>query len=121
MKILVVDDDPGVRELVEDFLRSRGYEVDTAADGEAALEKIARQTPDLLLLDLMMPGINGMDVLRQLPPSARDLPVIVVTAVTEEEVGRAALRSGAIDYVTKPIDLAYLERTVATALLPRQA
>jgi two-component system OmpR family response regulator len=116
-KILVVDDDPGVRELLDDFLRSRGYEVDTASDGAAALAALHRFTPDLVLLDLMMPGINGMQVLRDRPESAREVPVIVVTAVTEEEIGRAALRAGAMDYVTKPIDLLYLERTIATALL----
>jgi CheY-like chemotaxis protein len=120
LKVLTVDDDPGVRELIEDFLKARGYDVYAVGSGEAALEEIRRDRPDLLILDLMMPGMNGMEVLRRLREEGEELPVIVATAVTEEEVGRAALRQGARDYVTKPIDLAYLERSIAALLLSRE-
>jgi DNA-binding response OmpR family regulator len=119
-RILAVDDDPGVRELLNDFLSARGYTVETVADGPSALAAVQRNPPDLLLLDLMMPGMTGMDVLRRLHGSSQRMPVIVVTAVTEEEVGRTALSSGAVDYITKPIDLAYLERAVSTALMKTQ-
>lgn len=119
-RILIVDDDPGVRELLQDYLKSRGYTVEAAADGLSTLEAVRRDPPDLLLLDLMMPGMNGMEVLRKLPLSAKGMTVIVVTAVTEEDVGRAALRAGAMDYITKPIDLAYLEQAVAAALMKKQ-
>lgn len=119
-RILVVDDDPGVRELLQDFLRSRGYQVETAVDGPTTLEIARHDPPDLLLLDLMMPGMNGMEVLRQLPSTAKHTSVIVVTAVTEEDVGRAALDAGAVDYVTKPIDLAYLEQAISAVLLKNQ-
>ena len=119
-RILVVDDDPGVRELLQDYLKSRGYTVETVADGLSTLEAVRRDPPDLLLLDLMMPGMNGMEVLRKLPSSAKDMTVIVVTAVTEEDVGRAALGAGAVDYITKPIAIAYLEQAVPADLMKKQ-
>jgi DNA-binding response OmpR family regulator len=119
LKILVVDDDPGVRELLTDFLCSRHHQADAVADGPTALAWIAASPPDLVLLDIMMPGMNGLEFMRQLPASAAGMPIIVVTAVGDEEVGRAALKAGAADYVTKPIDLKYLEVTINAVLLPR--
>lgn len=116
MRILAVDDDPSARELLADFLASRGYRVQTAADGPTALEILSRDPPDLLLLDLLMPGMTGMEVLRRMPESARTVPVIVITAVTEEDVGRAALRAGAKEYVTKPLDLPHLEEAILAVL-----
>jgi len=115
MRILAVDDDPSARELVADFLQARGHEVEMAADGETALAMMASQPPDLVLLDLMMPGMTGMQMLQRVPESCKHVPVIVVTAVAEEDVGKAALRAGAIDYLTKPIDFPSLERAVAMA------
>lgn len=120
-KVLVVDDDPGVRELLTDFLASRGYAVETAADGALGLEAVARSAPDLVLLDLMMPGMNGMEVLQRLRAGAGSSAVVVITAVSDEAIGRSALQRGAIDYLTKPIDLAYLERVVSAALLGAEA
>jgi DNA-binding response OmpR family regulator len=120
-KILVVDDNPQVRELLRDFLEARGYEITLAEDGERALAAIDRAPPDLLLLDLMMPGVTGMAILRQLRQVRPELPVLVLTAVNELEVARAALDLGAYDYLTKPVDLGILERVVKDAVLSGEA
>jgi DNA-binding response OmpR family regulator len=115
-KILAVDDNAQVRELVRDFLESRGYEVALAEDGSAALEAIAASPPDVLLLDLMMPGVSGLAVLRRVRAEHPQVPTLVLTAVQEEIVGREALDLGAVDYLTKPVDLRLLERAVQAAL-----
>lgn len=121
MRILAVDDEATVRELLEDFLKAKGYEVETVADGPAALAAVGSRSFDLVLVDLMMPGMTGMEVLRRLRSQDAALPIVVITAVTDEDVGRAALREGANDYLTKPIDLAHLERVVTASVLPGQA
>jgi CheY-like chemotaxis protein len=120
-KILAVDDNAQVRELVRDFLETRGHQVALAEDGASALAAIQASPPDLLLLDLMMPGVSGLEVLRRVHASNPELPVVVLTAVHEDAVGREALNLGAVDYLTKPVDLRLLERAVTVALLPGQA
>ena len=100
-RVLVVDDDPDIRRLVGAYLRNDGFEVVEAADGEAALRLEATERPDLVVLDLMLPGVGGMDVLRELRTRG-SRPVIVLTArddVTDRVLG---LELGADDYVTKP-------------------
>ncbi len=117
-KILIVDDDPQVRELLHDFLEARGHAVALAGDGEHALEAIEAAPPDLVLLDLMMPGVTGMAVLRKLRQTRPELRVLVLTAVNESQVAQAALDLGALDYMTKPIDLPILERVIGDVLPP---
>jgi CheY-like chemotaxis protein len=115
-KILVVDDEPAVCEVVKEFLESRGYRVVTALSGQEALAAVRRERPDLVLLDILMPGMNGLEVLqriRQMDPSAG---VIMLTAVKDEEVARQAMQQEAYDYLTKPVDLDYLELTIITKL-----
>jgi diguanylate cyclase (GGDEF)-like protein/PAS domain S-box-containing protein len=105
-RLLVVDDDPYNRDVLSRRLARRGYDVVVAADGAEALSLIEEQTFDLVLLDQMMPGISGMDLLRLLRGSFSDaeLPVIMVTAQSESENIVQALQSGANDYVVKPVD-----------------
>ncbi len=102
--VLVVEDDPGVREVLEVLLSAAGYVVRTAPDGVAGLECLETGEVDLLLLDLMLPGLDGLEVCRRL--RARDseiyLPVIMLTAMTDEAERRAGFAAGADDYVTKP-------------------
>ncbi len=106
-KILVVDDLPLNVEFLEEELTALGYEVATATDGEAALEQVDEQRPDLVLLDLSLPGRDGLAVLETLrsDPSYRGLPVILLTARKELEDRVKGLDAGADDYITKPFHM----------------
>jgi len=111
-RILVVDDEPDSVELLKEFLSTKGYEVITASSGEAALRKAKEERPHLILLDVRMPGMSGLDVLRQIRESDKEVGIIMVTGVNEEETGRQALEMGAFDYIVKPLTLAYLEHSL---------
>ncbi|MEQ4500993.1 response regulator transcription factor [Nocardioides kribbensis] len=99
--VLVVDDDLTVREVVVSYLRAHGHEVVEAGDGEAALELMGSRPADLVVLDLMLPGIDGLEVCRRLRSSG-DVPVVMLTALGEEGDRVAGLEHGADDYVSKP-------------------
>lgn len=114
-RILVVDDEIGIRRVVRANLVARGYEVDLAADGEAALEIAALHPPDLVLLDLVLPGIDGLEVMRQLH-SWSEVPVVVLSARGEDEVKVRALDEGASDYLTKPFSMEELLARVRVSL-----
>jgi len=116
-RILIVDDHPTMREAMRLVLDGEGFTVDEAADGARALELVARDRPDLVLLDLNMPGISGPDLLEALKASrvTSGIPVVVVTA-EEEEGRRAAMQAGAEDYLTKPFSPHALVRTVEQVL-----
>lgn len=100
-RILVVDDEAGIRELVSTYLRNDGYDVDEAADGEEALDRFSRHPPDLVVLDLRLPGIDGFDVLREFRRTS-NVYVIMLTARSEETDKLVGLELGADDYITKP-------------------
>jgi DNA-binding response OmpR family regulator len=100
-KVLVVDDDLTVREVVVSYLRAGGHTVDEAADGSDALRAMRSDPADLLVLDLMMPGIDGLEVCRRLRATS-DVPIIMLTALGAEVDRVVGLESGADDYVTKP-------------------
>jgi DNA-binding response OmpR family regulator len=100
-RILVVDDEAGIRELVGTYLREEGYRVYEAADGEDALERFRAEPPDLVVLDLRLPGIDGLDVLREMRRNSETF-VIVLTARAEEIDKLLGLELGADDYITKP-------------------
>ncbi|MFF4364781.1 response regulator transcription factor [Streptomyces sp. NPDC001594] len=100
-RVLVVDDDPTVAEVVTGYLTRAGHSVHHAADGPAALDAAARHEPDLVVLDLMLPGIDGLEVCRRLR-AERPVPVIMLTARGDEDDRIAGLELGADDYVTKP-------------------
>ncbi|MGH2759120.1 MAG: response regulator transcription factor [Actinomycetota bacterium] len=99
--VLVVDDEPIVREVLSRYLAREGYVVSTAADGAEALDAFERTTPDLVLLDLMLPSVDGFEVFRAIRRS-RETPVIMLTAKGEESDRIVGLELGADDYVTKP-------------------
>ncbi|WP_333777275.1 response regulator transcription factor [Streptomyces sp. IBSBF 3136] len=100
-RVLVVDDDPTVAEVVAGYLDRAGYAVDRAADGPAALERAAAHRPDLVVLDLMLPGMDGLEVCRRLRAHG-PVPVVMLTARGDEEDRILGLEVGADDYVTKP-------------------
>jgi DNA-binding NtrC family response regulator len=108
-KILVVDDEINVIRLLQKFLTSKDYDVCTAADGRMAIEKVRELKPQIVLLDILMPGMSGVDTLKEIKKLEPDTVVIMVTAVSDEEIAKNSLRLGAFDYITKPINLDYLE------------
>jgi DNA-binding response OmpR family regulator len=114
-RILVVDDNARTQEAIALYLRHAGHEVVTASTGPDALAAAASQTPDLIVLDLMLPGLSGLDVCRTLR-ARTDVPIIMVTARVTEEDKLEGLGSGADDYVTKPFSPRELVARVATVL-----
>jgi DNA-binding response OmpR family regulator len=113
---MIVEDNPDLAFGLRTNLELEGYTVEVSADGRAGLEAIRRNPPDLIVLDLMLPGINGVDVLRGLRAAGIDTPVLVLTARGEEADKVLALRSGADDYVTKPFGLLELIARVEALL-----
>ncbi|AQS55034.1 response regulator transcription factor [Novibacillus thermophilus] len=101
-RILVVDDEPSITKLVSFNLEKAGYDVDTAADGQAALKKVQDIQPDLIVLDLMLPKVDGLEVCKRLRQENNHIPVIMLTAKDEELDRVLGLELGADDYVTKP-------------------
>ncbi|WP_412741777.1 response regulator transcription factor [Krasilnikovia sp. MM14-A1004] len=101
-RVLVVDDDPTVSDVVRRYLEQAGCEVRLAADGADGLAAIAAERPDLVVLDLMMPGIDGLEVCRRVRRQLPGLPVVMLTALGEEADRILGLEVGADDYVTKP-------------------
>jgi CheY-like chemotaxis protein len=115
-KILVVDDESEICELLEDFLTGKGYVVTTATRGREAINNLKKGPFDLMLLDMRMPEMDGFQVMEEAKSILPDLGVIMVTAVQDEAVAERAIKAGAFDYITKPIDLLYLEKSVSTRL-----
>jgi len=117
-RILVVDDTPQNIKLLGDLLAAKGYEVSTAASGEQALESIARQPPDLVLLDIMMPGLSGYDVCRRIRenPATALLPVVLATSLDPREERVKGLEAGADDFLSKPVNQAELFARVRSLL-----
>jgi len=109
-KILIVDDEPNIVRTVADRLRMTGYEVVTAGDGQEGLERALEERPDLILLDIIMPGLDGYATLERLGQmeETRGIPVIMLTARSQAEDVQRATSSGAADYVVKPFDLVAL-------------
>jgi DNA-binding response OmpR family regulator len=123
--VLVVDDDARIRELLATVLGSEGYTPETVADGAEALARLARGDVDLMLLDLMMPGLSGLELCRQVrahaPPAAPYLPIIMLTALTAVADQREGFAAGADDYIVKPFHVETLVARVAVWLRVRRA
>lgn len=105
MKILVVDDDPAVRESLRRSLIFNGYSIVLAADGEEALDKVQSERPDMAILDVMMPKLDGLEVCRELRSQGDDIPILLLTARDSVSERVAGLDAGADDYLTKPFAL----------------
>jgi two-component system, OmpR family, phosphate regulon response regulator PhoB len=117
-KILVAEDEKQIADMIAFKLTNGGHQVIRAEDGEQAVNLAARERPDLILLDAMMPGLSGFEVLRRLKgdPLLRAVPVIMVTAKGHERDVLSGLRGGAVDYVVKPFSLKELSARVDLAL-----
>ena len=119
-RILVVDDERLIRWSLEQTLEKAGYDVETAEDGAAAIAAVRQEAPDLVLLDLKLPDIDGLEVLRQVKGAHADVPVVIMTAYADVGTAVEAMRLGAYDYVPKPIDFDNLAVTLRNALETRQ-
>src|SRR4029079_17586418 len=118
-RILVVDDDPGIRDVVSDFLERHGYAVETAADGKEMERAMARQPPDLVVLDVMLPGEDGLAICRRL--ARPDGPAIIMLSAMGEETDRiVGLELGADDYLPKPCNPRELLARIRAVLRRRQ-
>ncbi|MGH8309162.1 MAG: response regulator, partial [Steroidobacteraceae bacterium] len=116
-RILVVDDEADIRSLLKEILSEEGYEVDVAANAGQARASRAKQTPDLVLLDIWMPDVDGITLLREWSAGAHDgCPVVMMSGHGTVETAVEATRLGAFDFVEKPLSLAKLLRTVERAL-----
>ena len=122
--ILVVDDDPTVSDVVRRYLERAGYSVTLAGDGPDALTAYEKSRPDLVVLDLMLPGIDGLEVCRRLRNESAEVPIVMLTALGEEADRVLGLQLGADDYVTKPFsprELVLRVQSVLRRSLPHQA
>ncbi|MEK6569646.1 MAG: sigma-54 dependent transcriptional regulator [candidate division NC10 bacterium] len=119
-KVLVVDDEQGMREFLTMLLEKQGHRVITAADGEQALQLVAEQTPDLVISDLRMPNVDGIGLLAGVRKQHPELPVILVTAYASSDSTIQAMRLGADDYITKPFRIEEIRLVVEKALARRK-
>jgi signal transduction histidine kinase len=119
-RILVVDDEENIRSTLTEFFAMLGYETETAEDGTRALDVLGRRSYDLLLVDLRMPGLDGISVIEWIRETQPNLPVIVMTGHATVETTIRALRLGAYDYILKPFTLDEMERTVGNCLEKRR-
>ena len=117
-KILVVDDKPYLVDLMASRLKANGYEVVTATNGREGLEKAKEETPDLILLDIAMPDMDGYRVLRHLKefPGTQDIPVMILTVKKWNQDIQKAIAAGAADYIVKPFDPVKLLEKIGAAL-----
>jgi DNA-binding response OmpR family regulator len=118
-KILVVDDEIEVTELIEEFLKESGYQVMVAKSKKELLEIIPQFDPGIVLLDIRLPDGDGIEILKEIRSLYPKIEVIMVTGLADRQIALEALQNGAIDYITKPIDLAYLANSVLAKAVER--
>lgn len=118
--ILIVDDEASMRESLQDWFLDLGYQAETACDGEEALKLIAEKNYGLLILDLKLPGQDGIEVLKKARKHHPDLRGIIITAYPSVDTAREAIKQGAIDYLPKPFELSELEKLVEENIAPAE-
>lgn len=114
LRLLVVDDEPDICDFVKSFFKERNFDVLIAHDGKRAVETVKSRRPEIILLDLRMPVMGGLDALKEIRGIDGDSKVVIVTAVEDADMAEEAKSHGAVDYITKPLLLEQLERTVLT-------
>lgn len=114
-RVLIIDDNAVNLKLVAYLVKAQGYEVDTAIDAESALGALQVKKPDVILMDLQLPGVDGLELTRRIKadPATRDVPIIAVTAYAMKGDREKAIEAGCDDYVTKPIDTRALPGVIA--------
>ena len=116
-RILVVDDEQEVCDMLNKFLTLKGHEVFTALSGEDALALVKKERPHIVLLDIRMPYMDGIECLERIKEIDKEIAVIMITAIKQDDVGMKAMELGAYDYITKPLNLQYLQDCLMAKLL----
>lgn len=116
-KILVVDDETAICNMLEKFLTKKGYRVSSVLNGEEAIKKVKKEKPHMILLDIKMPGIDGVETLKRIREFDKKVHVAMITVIREDAIGRECMKLGAYDYITKPFNLDYLEKVLTVKLL----
>jgi len=118
-RILVVDDEKEIRTLLSRFFTKKNYQVRTAVTAEEAIRILETESMDAVLLDIVLPGMSGLEALSRIRTRWPGLPVVMVSGQDDEEVAKETLKAGAFDYVVKPLNFDYLERTIYLKLVER--
>ena len=116
-RIFLVDDEIAICTLLRKFLTSKGYEVYTALDGQTAIARVKELKPHIVLLDIMMPGMGGIETLKEIKKVDPRVGVIMVIGVGDDELGRRTLELGAYEYITKPVNFDYLETVLKVKMI----
>ena len=111
-KILIVDDEPNVCNFLSEFLDYKGFEPTITLSGKEALQQLESEDFDLVLLDIIMPEMNGFEVLERINQIGNKVPVIILTGVRDQNVANDSIEMGAVDFISKPIDLDQLEQSI---------
>ncbi len=119
INILLIDDEEEFISTLAERLELRGYQCRTAGDGESGIQMIENERFDIAILDLMMPGLNGLDTLRQIKTTNKELPVILLTGHGSTKDGMEGMRLGAFDFLIKPLDIYVLIEKIKSALNPQ--
>ena len=117
-KILVIDDELTIGEIVKDYLDEMGYRTFISTDAMTGLKLIEKERPDLVLLDVLMPEVGGLECLRRIKEIRPETLVVVVSGLQDEQIAKQAIRRGAYDYITKPFDLEYLQENILARVFP---
>ena len=120
-RVLIVDDDAEIRELLEEFLDRHGYASRSASTASSAFWALMHEVPDVVLLDISLPGLSGVEIIPAIRYANRDVKIIMITGSTDLELSKRALAYGAFDYVAKPVDLAYLLLSLDAAVTAKRA
>lgn len=111
-KVLIVDDEIKICAILEKFLSKKGYDTVTANSAEEGIEKLKTEKPNVILLDIRMAGLNGLQAISKIREIDEKVGIIMITAVMDEETALECIKAGASDYITKPMDFEYLEKTL---------
>jgi len=115
-RVLVVDDERGILDFFKKVLAKEGYRVSTARNGQTGLKKVRKSKPDIILLDLKMPSMDGVELLGRIQRIDKRIVVIMITAFGTMQTARQAMQLGAFDYITKPFDLEYVKALIRDGL-----
>ncbi len=119
-RIMIIEDDEEMRSLLRDFLREEGFEADSVGNGVDAIRILSNDHFDLVITDIRMPGLTGLDILPRIKKMKPEMPIIVMTAYGSEDVRRRSLERGATTYLEKPIHLSKLRTVIREIMLRRQ-